>query len=213
MAKFCGNCGGKLNDEARVCGYCGTPFPTAAENNTDTIAVKNIGSGKAAHYLKAAAIFLVIAAVVVVAVKVVIAYTGYNGLIKKTMKAYEKYDIEEIVNSSSDIYFYGTGSNLSASYFEDAVGDDIDYFEEKVGHNYDMSYEIDEIYTMSERRFSELIDNVEYLFSEYYDSSSIEKAVVAEITVTAEQKNKTAYREVKLTMIKENGVWKILYME
>lgn len=27
MSKFCGNCGMQLEDDAKVCGYCGTPFP------------------------------------------------------------------------------------------------------------------------------------------------------------------------------------------
>lgn len=27
MAKFCGNCGSKMDDDAKICGMCGTPFP------------------------------------------------------------------------------------------------------------------------------------------------------------------------------------------
>lgn len=29
MSKFCGNCGAKLEDDARVCGNCGTPLDGA----------------------------------------------------------------------------------------------------------------------------------------------------------------------------------------
>lgn len=29
MAKFCGNCGAQMNDDANVCGMCGTPFAGA----------------------------------------------------------------------------------------------------------------------------------------------------------------------------------------
>ena len=35
MAKFCGNCGAKMNDSAKVCGQCGTPVdPDFKKNNT-----------------------------------------------------------------------------------------------------------------------------------------------------------------------------------
>ena len=43
----------------------------------------------------------------VIAVNVVLKFTGYNGLLRKVMKAYETYDIEKLVSLSSNIYYYG----------------------------------------------------------------------------------------------------------
>jgi len=36
MSKFCGNCGAQMNDDAKICGACGTPFPveTVAPSTT-----------------------------------------------------------------------------------------------------------------------------------------------------------------------------------
>ena len=34
MAKFCGACGAQSNDDARVCGTCGRPFPYQAASFT-----------------------------------------------------------------------------------------------------------------------------------------------------------------------------------
>lgn len=48
MAKFCGNCGAQLEDEMKVCGYCGTP--SAPVNTTPPITSKQ-SSGKAKKIL------------------------------------------------------------------------------------------------------------------------------------------------------------------
>lgn len=32
MAKFCGNCGAKLDDNAKVCGMCGAMLTTSTPN-------------------------------------------------------------------------------------------------------------------------------------------------------------------------------------
>ena len=71
----------------------------------------------------------------VIAVNVVLKFTGYNGLLRKVMKAYETYDIEKLVSLSSNIYYYGE-ENYGEDYFESKVGETLEFFETSVGHNY-----------------------------------------------------------------------------
>ena len=149
----------------------------------------------------------------VIAFNVITKYTGYNGFLRKFMIAYEKYDIDEIVSSASGMYFENDGEwDLLESYFEDFVGDSLDSFESSVGHNYKLSYEVNETYNLSERKLEALIDE---LGSGYYDFdlSVIEKVVVADVTVTAKKGSRSSKQDMNIVMSKEDGEWKLVYID
>lgn len=210
MAKYCGNCGAKLDDAAKVCGQCGTPV----DGGITTSPVKIADPKKQKKFKK---IFKIVIALVLVAAvgittfNVVSKFTGYNGLIHKVMTAYEEYDIDALVALSSDIYYYGE-ENYVEDYFENAVGTALDSFEASVGHSYQMSYEVKETYTLSERRTNEILEGIEYSYPEF-DVGVIKELVVSDITVTAEQGSKVVDRDLSITMSKEDGSWKLLYIE
>ncbi len=210
MARFCGNCGAQIDENAKVCGQCGTPI----EGSTKTPPVKIIDPEKKKKNKKIFKIVIALALVVAVAVtaiNVVSKFTGYNGLLRKVMTAYEGYDIDTIASLSSDIYYYGEEDYVE-SYFENSVGATLDSFESSVGHSYQFSYEVNETYTMSERKTKETLDGIKYAYPDF-DVSIIEKIVVSDITVTAKQGNKSIEKELNITMSKENGKWKLLYIE
>ena len=154
---------------------------------------------------------IVVVAVAVIAVNIISNFTGYNGLLRKVMKAYEDYDIDTLVSLSSDIYYYDT-EDFAEYYFEYSVGEDLDILEGNVGHSYNLSYETNEIYTLSDRRLNELLDNIESMYPDF-DVSLLSKVVVADVTVTATQGNQSTSIDVDITMSKEDGVWKLLYIE
>lgn len=211
MTKFCGNCGTRLDDNAKVCGKCGTPLEGTS---TDIPGLKVVDLEKQKKLKKlgkriVALIALVIAAVI--AINAVSQYTGYNGLLRKVMTAYEKYDIDTLISLSSDMYFYGD-EDWVEYYFESNVGNTLDYFESSVGHSYKLSYEINETYTVSERKLDDMLEQIEYSYSDF-DVSVIEKIVIADLTVTVKQGSKSVNRDMNIVMSKENGSWKLLYIE
>lgn len=210
MARFCGNCGAQIDENAKVCGQCGTPV----EDSTKTPPVKIIDPEKKKKNKKIFKIVIALALVVAASIAVINVashFTGYNGLLRKVMAAYEEYDIDTLASLSSDIYYYGEDDYVE-SYFENSIGSVLDSFESSVGHSYQFFYEVNETYIMSERKAKEALDGIEYAYPDF-DVSIIEKMVVSDITVIAKQGNESIEKELNITMSKENGTWKLLYIE
>lgn len=209
MARFCGNCGAQIDDNAKVCGQCGTPV----EGITKTPPVKIVDPEKEKKQKKifklAVALILVVIAATT-AINVVNKFTGYNGLLRKVMTAYEAYDIDTLVSLSSDIYYYGE-EDYVVDYFKDRVGATLDSFESSVGHSYKFSYKINEIYRLSDRKIDEILDNIEATYPDF-DISTIENISVADITVTAAKGDKSSSKYVKIIMTEECKARKILYI-
>ena len=197
MAKFCGNCGTQMDDNAKVCGQCGTPV----DSGTKTSAVKIIDPERKKKNKKiftfAAALILVVI-VAATAINVVTKFTGYNGLLRKVMAAYEVYDIDTLVSMSSDIYYY-CEEDYVEDYCENSVGRTLDSFESSVGHSYKFSYEINELYKLSERKMSEVLDNIKSAYPEF-DIGKIKDVTVAEITITASKGEETSSKNIQITM-------------
>lgn len=199
-----------MADSARVCGNCGTHFDGAAIKVFDP-EKKKARDRKTKRIIKLCVGLAVLALVAVLAFNVINKFTGYNGLVRKVMTAYEEYDIEALIDMSSDMYYYGS-DDYAEYYFENAVGYELDYFESNVGHNYKLSYEVDEIYTLSRRNMDTILDEISWMYSDF-DVSMIEQIVVANITVTARQGSKSVDRDLQITMSKEDGTWKVLYID
>lgn len=207
MAKFCGNCGTQLEDSAKICGKCGTPLD-GVPTNIPGLKIADPEKQKKTVKLVVGLIAFVIVAVI--AFNVVSQYTGYNRLLRKVMTAYENYDIDTLISLSSDMYYYGE-EDWVEHYFEYNVGDALDSFESSVGHSYKLSYEIDETYTLSDRKLDTLMDTIESTYSDF-DVSVIKQVVIADITVTAKQGNKSVERDLRIAMTKEKDAWKLLYI-
>lgn len=214
MAKFCGNCGAKLDDSAKVCGNCGTPLDGAVQQ-IPKMKVENPERRKKIKKIVATvAVVLILALASRIGVGVVSQYTGYNGLLRKVMTAYKEFDIETIVSLSSSLYYYGNddSEDWAQDYFEHTVGDDLDAFDFSVGHSYKLTYKVNEIYPLKERRKEEVLDMIETTYPNF-DVSEIKKIVVANVTLTAKEGKKIANKNVKIGMSKEDGAWKVLYIE
>ena len=211
MAKFCGNCGTQLEDNAKVCGNCGTPLDGASTNIPGLKVTDPEKQKKMKKTVKRVVGLVLFVAVAIIGFNVVSQFTGYNGLLRKVMTAYEKYDIDTLVSLSSDMYYYGEEDWVDY-YFDYSVGNDLDSFEASVGHSYKLTYEINETYVMSERKVDEMLREIEYSYPDF-DVSIIEKVVVADLTVTAKQGSKSVNQDMNIVMTKENGTWRLLYIE
>lgn len=211
MAKFCGNCGARLEDDAKICGKCGTPVEGVTTSIPGLKVTDPEKQKKVKKTFKLVTGLMVLLIVAGIAFNVVSQYTGYNGLLRKVMAAYEKYDIDTLISLSSNMYYYGDEDSVEY-YFESKVGENLDSFEASVGHNYKLSYKVNETYAMSERKENDLLDDIENAYMDF-DISKIKKVVVADLTLTAKQGNKSTNRDMNIVMTKENGSWRLLYIE
>ncbi len=213
MARFCGNCGSAVDDNAKVCGSCGTPLETNDKVVSKIPGVQYIDPEKKAKTAKKVKLFFGLAALIIVVVivfNIVSGFVGYKGAVRKIMNAYEDYDIDTIVSMSSDYYYCMTDENYVEEYFGDIISEDLDDFEEYSGHNYKFSYEITDSYKMAEHKLDDLLDSLSYY--EEFDADIIDKVVVVEVEVTAKSKNNDYTKELTLTLTKESGSWKLLYL-
>lgn len=212
MPKFCGNCGFQLADDAKICGNCGTPCadvpagppaPVSGAAYVDT--AKRAKNKKIAIFVIGAVILIVIAVIVV---GIISSFVGYKGAVRKIMNAYEDYDMDTILAMSSDVYYY-MDENYVEEYFGKTIASDLDEFGERVGHNYKLSYKITETYEMPKYR-SEDVLNALSLYEDF-DVDIISEILVVELEVTAKD-NETRTMPLELTLTKEDGSWRLLYM-
>ena len=83
MAKFCGNCGAKLDVNARVCGYCGTPV-AGAPTNVPGINVHGVARNRNSNnIIKWGALLVIVIIVILVAFKLFSGVTGGNSIVGK----------------------------------------------------------------------------------------------------------------------------------
>lgn len=216
MAKYCGNCGAQMDDSVRICGNCGTPFESSTTLPRMTYVdpeKKKKTRRKIMKTFKICAWLFCLMLVAVITFQIVFAFTGSNGLLRKVMAAYEDYDISTLVFLSSDMYFYGKEDSIEAEdYYSNYVGYSLDAFESAVGHSYKISYEVNEIYTVSERKLAGMIEEIKYNYPDF-DTDVITKIVIADLMVTAKRGDKSIAQNISVVMSKENRSWRLLYIE
>lgn len=212
MAKFCSNCGSKIDDGDKVCGNCGTPIADGSfPKSTVAAAPTQKKSGNKVVVLVAAAIFLIVAAVIFV--NVIGNFVGYKGNVRKMVKALQDYDmatLESLASSVSDaVYGYGTEDDVY-EWYQSRVSDTLDKYEDNVGTIKKISFKISDTTELSDRRVEELKNNL----VDYYnmDVSGIKKIMTIDLTLTVKSSKKSAsYRVNNLYLIKESSGWKLHY--
>ncbi len=209
MARFCGNCGMRLEDNDRVCGNCGMPCGDMPQVKPVVKPAKKSRKG-----IVAAIICVVIAVVLLITgVSTLAANSGYKGLLKKTIKAYINYDIDKIVDNASESYDYSY-SSYAEYYFTTRIDNSLETFDDYVGYNYKLTYEIEDSYIASERYLSEIKSTLAAKYGTF-DTDIIKKVAIAEVTVTATSKsgNQKYTQTMQITLTKEKGSWKVLYID
>lgn len=213
MAKFCGNCGAQMDDNAAVCGYCGARLDNGASGVVQpSFKVEDPEKKKKIKkYVTIGASVVAVIVVISILGSIISNFTGYKGCLRKTMNAFEKSDtgaftkiatgiIDEFDEDVADYYI----ENIM-EYYVNQVKDD---FEDKVGHNYKFSHKVDEYFELEGRKFDKYIELLEDSYEDF--SISIDKIEVAEVTVTAKKGKKSHDAKIQVVMSKENGSWKLL---
>lgn len=219
MSKFCGNCGFKLDDDAKVCGACGTPLDNGGANKgPETPEFKYVDPEKRAKNkkkIKTAVVASALIIVLIIAANIISGFVGYKGTARKIMNAYTDYDIDAIISMSSDLYYNIGSEDASQRYAETYFGTNMkrvfDTFEKVVGHEYKLSYKITDSYEMSKPKYKELQKTLSK--HDNFDPEIISKAMIVETKVKVKSDDNETKIDVVLTLTKENGSWKLLYLK
>lgn len=205
MAKFCGNCGTRWDDDVRVCGKCGKPFGDV--KGPDPVKVN-----KAKRIVKTVIILVLVAAILFAAWTVASNFIGAKGTVRQVMNAYKSDSVNDLVNLSSGVYFYASSSSAAKDYFESELDSIVTAFEKSVGYDYKLSYKIDSIHTLSDRQLNNQLDTISNIYSGF-NVGSIEKIAIADVTLTAKQGSRHVERSLDITLTKEDGAWRVLYID
>lgn len=242
MAKFCGNCGSRWEDAARVCGNCGTPLVMHAARPIPTRPVPappperygyGVGAGVPPHTgtavrertpmdpaqakkMKKIALWSGIGTAILIVLIVVIALIassgGHSGVLDDVMEAYEVNDIERLIDMSSDAYYYGSSDGVDR-YFENAVSDRVNAYQYRAGYGYRFSYDV--VRETRLTREEELWSFRQQLNAYYpdFDASVIEEVMLSDIVITIRQGAESFEDNIRVTLTKEPEGWKVLYID
>ena len=210
MAKFCGNCGAKMDDAARVCGNCGTPFaaapapaqapyqpaaqmpyqpPYQAQNGAAFQTAKKKDPKKIGLIAGAGAAALV---VLILIISLISGGSGYKGAVKTFFKGLEKNDAKKVASVA-----------LLPSYFDE---DDIeDLFE--LGDYKKVKYKIISKEKIDKDDLEELNEYIEA----FTDSGKkVKKGYELKVKVTVKYKDGDSETdEETLYVLKVGSKWKV----
>lgn len=212
MARYCGNCGSKLEDGARVCGVCGTPVDDADFSSPARKSGKRDGK-KFKKLIKRAILFVVIAAILCTGGYIAYSYTGYRGAANGVMRAaYKDYDLKKLVALSSSLYEGDTSSYLFNNFIKSTVSYDLDTFDNVLGSNYRITYKLTDAYKLSNRQREQLLADLNNDFN--LDTEAVISSVeVVTVDVTATSKQKPYDISIELYFSKEGNRWLLLAVD
>lgn len=209
--KYCTHCGAQMDDDAKVCGNCGTRFsPVSGPSRKPKAQRKNL-----LIILIAALLALVIlCSVIGVCVN---KFAGSNGIFRKTVSAIVDEDIDEVEEFSSE-YFFSFDRDVFD--IDDAIDNwdrilerNLETIEEEVGRKYKLSWKLEDSYLLEGRDFRDCTDAIgetaKYLDSDY-DIDMISKIRVYEISLTGKSKKDEESVDLIILTVKEDGHWRLL---
>ncbi len=205
MAKFCGHCGVRLEKSDKVCGNCGTPveamllFDEPVSKKKKTVLLK---------IFPAVLILLTVA----MAIRIYVGVSGYRGLLKDVMSDYKDYDIEDLAEEASGVYFFGRDPGSAERYFEYVVGLGLDSLENNVGPNYRFTYKVNGYYELSNPEYNSLLESISGA-NPSFDPGIIDRLVAADVTATAKGSSQICNLKFNVIMSRENSKWKVLYIK
>lgn len=227
MARFCGNCGTMVSEDARVCGNCGKHltipavenpgmegYRNPAQNGYEAPAPGGFGAPKPPMDLKKMLIPVIgaVVALIVIVTGISIAnkYTGTNAIIRQFEKC-----VETGENGEKLLKYY-PDYIIEDEYFDEAEEkEDLKEHFERVKDNnegyfgdHKVSYKIIRSKKMSEEELIEYQDDAEYE-NENYDIRRIKKGKIVKVRFTIKGEYDTENEIVEMKFIKDGFQWKL----
>lgn len=205
MAKFCGNCGMQLEDDARVCGKCGTPYES---NEVPSSGMSPQTKKKIKKIAILSAIGVVVIIIGIISINIFSYMTGYERTIDTYFQAINEYNVDKALCVVSEA---GMSLNTSVDYdktFSNMISNMLDSYESQVGHDPKVSYEIVDSYKLSDRKYQNFLTMLEDNYK--YDTGDINEIVCVNVKpiITGSRSSKTLSVE-EMYILKEKGKWLI----
>ncbi|MCD7949091.1 MAG: zinc ribbon domain-containing protein [Erysipelotrichaceae bacterium] len=208
MTKYCGYCGAPNEDDAKFCGNCSKALEdrvTYTHDKKDSIfdTIKNN-----LHVIIPVGAVAAVVIVAVVVVRALFFSSGYDSIIKKTMKSMNNYDVSTLVSISSSYASVLSSYDLQ-EYYDDLIVDYLENFDDSVGYGYTIEYKVVSEYTMSSAQLTSMLNSQSYWLDYSGLASSIDSMAVATVQATATNGALSDYQTIQIYMTKENGKWKL----
>ncbi len=208
MSKYCPECGAEAKDEVKVCEECGTAFETAIENPVEDKSAKKKKILIIAGVI--AGVVLVVAVALVILITSILSNFGCEGTAERFVKAMANDNVDKMVSLTSDIrldsYYYGDADDLEED-LEEEIGYLNEYFEEYVGGDFKIKYDIEDVDHYSE---DVIKDTYDYIEDEYdVDTDIIKDAAVVEVEFQVSKDGEVYFFDCDLFMVKENLTWRV----
>ena len=235
-ATICPSCGMVYEEESKAKKF--PKFDVKGKIDVVINSIKSIDDEKKNKFIKfgafgAAAIVGIV--VIILVVSLIFNGVGYKGLVKDFITSLKKSDGELYVDLLSDYVLYERPEELADMYELDFDADDVrddlvdiheevfideldEFFTDKTGRNYKLSYKIVEADELKNREYKALYkeydipgdedDDPELAAEEYW-----EKAMLIELELTAKGKEGKKTVDITLIIAKEENGWKIVNCE
>ena len=211
MAKFCGNCGAAMADDAAVCGNCGTAFVEEAAPAAK-VKVGNFSLDK--KFLPA----IGAAAVALILVIVLLISLIFGGGYKKAIDNYLAVNFDGKVSKIDDLApkayweWYEDENDESIKdikeEFEDEWDDRKDNLEDEYGKRVRVSYKIKDKDKLSKKK----LDKIAEALNDQYDirENSVKKAYKLELELKIKGSEDDDEDDVELTAVKIGAKWYLI---
>lgn len=212
MARFCGNCGAEVEEDAKVCGNCGVPLEGESTPNIDTGEQNSNVSGIDFKKIIPIAVGVIIAVVVVFAmISILKNNTGYRATLNRAFNAVAKGDAVGVISEMSSYVedVYDKSNEDIEEAYEKRIDSILDRLEDEVGANPKISYEIKKASKLSDRKLEKMKEEMEE-YDENYDGDDIKSAYNIDIKLIVKGPDDDYHQNIDdIIVIKEAGAWKI----
>lgn len=201
-----------MDDNAMVCGYCGTAFDGSSGNNFKYEDPEK--KAKIKKTIKKVVIAVVVVTVLSIAASVGSSFVGYRGAIRKFMNDYKAENAEAMVDMTCSFMQDEEYAEIVAYKYENRLKSDFDSFDYHFDSKYSIKYEITDASKLSERQSKSVMEQLASngLASED-DIDLVKKIMNVKVTITAKHGSDSTSTSKTIYFAKESGGWKLLDFE
>lgn len=201
-----------MDDNAMVCGYCGTAFDGSSGNNFKYEDPEK--KAKIQKIIKKVVIAVVVVTVLSIAASIGSSFVGYRGAIRKFMNAYKAENAEAMVDMTCSFMQDEEYAEIVAYRYENRLESDFDSFDYHFDSKYSIKYEITDASKLSERQSKNVMEQLASngLASED-DIDLVKKIMNVKVVITAKHGSDSTSTNKTIYLAKESSGWKLLDFE
>ena len=240
MAKFCTKCGAQCDDSTVFCTKCGAKFDNAApsqaapasdggektilekfKENANMESIKELQKNPNFNKILGIAV-IAVAAIIIIAIIISIATSGYKKPIDNFFKGIQKTDAEAFISTVPEYItesmednikdgYYGEDVDSIEEYYENYLEEMLDVLEDDFGKDVKFSYKVVDKEELKNRDINDIEDSAEEIYDEKIDVS---KGYEVDVEYTIKGKDdKEEDLDATFIIIKVDGNWAIQNFE